>query len=153
MVVCDGALALCVYRADHAFNPKDRDHWKNDASVGSMSEAKDVEIRKRIGRLLQTLANKVRLLAWRLNVWWCQVFLINFLKPGIAFQDVVSQLPDKGERIRRQIDELNLELNKIQNSHRMDAEVIDLDDISGRLEKLRTDWSFIDGSYKVRYAS
>ncbi|XXG39393.1 hypothetical protein AAC387_Pa01g0359 [Persea americana] len=97
--------------AEYAFNPKDKDHQRKDASVGSTSEAKDEEIRKRIGRLRQTLANK----------------------------DVVSQLPDKGERIQRQIDELNLQLQKIYNSHRKDAEIIDLDDISGRLEKLRTD--------------
>lgn len=139
-----GHLGFCVCRAEFAFNPKDKDHQRKDASVGSTSEAKDEEIRKRIGRLRQTLANKVRLPVYLTGAWG-QAFLINILNLGTAyfgstwFQDVVSQLPDKGERIQRQIDELNLQLQKIYNSHRKDAEIINLDDISGRLEKLRTD--------------
>lgn len=97
--------------AEYAFNPKDKNQWRKDAFEGSPNESKEDEIKKRIERLHQTLANKA----------------------------VVSQLPDKGEKIRKQIHELNLGLHKLGSSKTKENEVIDLDDISGRLEQLRTD--------------
>ncbi|XP_058089830.1 SNF2 domain-containing protein ENL1 isoform X2 [Magnolia sinica] len=104
------SLERDVDGAKYAFNPKDKQQWRIETE-SALKEAKAEEIKKRIERMGQTLANKA----------------------------LVSKLPDKGEKIQRQIVELNLELDKISKSQSRAEEVIDLDDISGRFERLRTD--------------
>lgn len=52
---------------------------------------------------------------------------------------MMSNLPDKGEKIRKHIVELNLELDKIQMEKRSEKKTVDLDDyddISGKLKRV-----------------
>ena len=46
----------------------------------------------------------------------------------------MSRLPDKGEKIRKQIADLNLELENLKTPRRSN-EVIDLDDIADELQR------------------
>ncbi|XP_010270309.1 PREDICTED: protein CHROMATIN REMODELING 24 isoform X2 [Nelumbo nucifera] len=100
-----------LLRAQYAFKPKDVKLYSNSASSGGPGKPKEVEIIERIERLSQTLANKA----------------------------TISRLPDKGDKIRRQVAELNLELDKIRmEDKRIEKEIIDLDDISGDLHRVLT---------------
>ncbi|KAJ4966305.1 hypothetical protein NE237_018154 [Protea cynaroides] len=93
--------------AAYAFKPTDVNaHWKG-AAAGGMVKSKDVEIKERIDRLSRTLADKA----------------------------TVSMLPDKGERIRRQIAELHFELEKLAAPKKIEK-VIDLDDITEELQRV-----------------
>lgn len=47
---------------------------------------------------------------------------------------MVARLPDKGEKLRKQIAELNSELFKIREAERTENKVIDLDDLSGEFQ-------------------
>lgn len=49
---------------------------------------------------------------------------------------MISKLPDRGERIQKQIAELNKELKNIRMEKENRDEVIDLDDISGRFHRV-----------------
>lgn len=46
---------------------------------------------------------------------------------------MISRLPDKGSKLHQRLAELNSELNKLNMENR---EVIDLDDISGKFERI-----------------
>ncbi|KAJ4950878.1 hypothetical protein NE237_027710 [Protea cynaroides] len=100
--------------ADYAFKPKDVNVQRKDAAAaGSLAKPKEVEIKERIDRLSRTLADKA----------------------------TVSMLPDKGERIQRQIAELHLELDKLDElgkAKKTEREVTDLDDISRELQRVLT---------------
>lgn len=50
-------------------------------------------------------------------------------------QVMISRLPDKGEKIQKQIIELNLELEKLREGEAAERGVIDLDEISGDFQK------------------
>lgn len=46
------------------------------------------------------------------------------------------RLPDRGEKLQKQIAELYAELDMVQNQGKAANEVIDLDDISGKFERV-----------------
>ncbi|KAJ9704139.1 hypothetical protein PVL29_005430 [Vitis rotundifolia] len=94
--------------AQYAFKPKQVNLHKTNSSADSAGKLTESEIKGRINRLSQILANKA----------------------------TVSKLPDKGERIQKQIAELNLELDKMRMTKRIEKEVIDLDDVTGKLENV-----------------
>ncbi|XP_077213472.1 chromatin remodeling 24 [Tasmannia lanceolata] len=102
------SLERDVDGAVFAFDPKDEKHWRNNTVVGATNESKESDIKKRIERLCQTLEDKV----------------------------MISKLPDKGEKIERQIHELNLELRKIGQLENREKEIIDLDDLTLKLQRL-----------------
>lgn len=53
------------------------------------------------------------------------------------FQGIISKLPDKGQKIERQIVDLNLELDKIKMAKESNKkEVIDLDDLSDGFQRV-----------------
>lgn len=52
-----------------------------------------------------------------------------------CFQVTVERLPDKGAKLQKQIAELNSELNKIMMEKRTEPGVIDLDDVTGKLQR------------------
>lgn len=52
-----------------------------------------------------------------------------------CFQVTVERLPDKGTKLQKQIAELNSELNKIKMEKRPEPGVIDLDDVTGKLQR------------------
>lgn len=54
---------------------------------------------------------------------------------NVEFQVTVERLPDKGAKLQNQIAELNSELNKIKMEKRTEREVIDLDDVTGKLRR------------------
>lgn len=89
--------------SQYAFNPKDVKLHTKSSFVRHASSPTETDIIERIKRLSQVFANKV----------------------------MVSNLPDKGEKIRRQIAELHLELSNISIETRNENEIINLDDISG----------------------
>ncbi|KAL6219876.1 hypothetical protein ACLB2K_007635 [Fragaria x ananassa] len=95
------ALEHNVNGAEYAFKPKDVILSKKLSSspVGAGKMTKS-EIKENINRLSQTLANK----------------------------SLVARLPDKGQKIERQISELNAELC------RFETDVIDLDDVTADLK-------------------
>lgn len=92
----------------YAFNPKDVNlHKKNFASSPqSPPKMTESEIKERINRLSQLLSNKT----------------------------TVSRLPDRGEKIRKQITDLRLELENVTTPKRSN-EVIELDDIADELQR------------------
>jgi len=49
---------------------------------------------------------------------------------------MVSRLPDKGEKLQKQIVQLNSELNKMRKEERTENQVIDLDDLSGEIQRV-----------------
>ncbi|KAM5577837.1 protein CHROMATIN REMODELING 24 [Rosa sericea] len=91
-----------VNGAEYAFKPKDVILNKKMPSSPAADAGKMTksEIKENINRLSQTLANKA----------------------------LVSRLPDKGQKIQRQISELNAELR------RLEKDVIDLDDVTEELK-------------------
>ncbi|KAK4772718.1 hypothetical protein SAY86_014493 [Trapa natans] len=95
--------------AAFAFNPKDVKHTALSKSQSPASSGKltESEIRERISRLSHMLGNKV----------------------------MISRLPDKGEKIQKQIVELNLELNNLIEGEPAGREVIDLDEFSSGFQK------------------
>ncbi|KAG6717084.1 hypothetical protein I3842_04G080000 [Carya illinoinensis] len=92
--------------AEYAFNPKDVNLNKKSSSPNSVGEPTGLQIKDKINRLSQILANKA----------------------------MVARLPDKGEKLRKQIAELNSELYKISEAERTENKVIDLDDLSGEFQ-------------------
>ncbi|KAL5704515.1 DNA helicase [Ranunculus cassubicifolius] len=93
--------------AEFAFNPKEVKtvSSKNTASV-TPNKLTESEIRDRIERLSQMYGNKA----------------------------MISRLPDKGEKLKRQIADLSMELEQISMAEC--SEVIDLDEISGKLQRV-----------------
>lgn len=57
-------------------------------------------------------------------------FLVSLFKPT---QVMISRLPDKGEKLQKRMEELNLELAKLRMEQR---NVIDLDDITSEFERV-----------------
>ncbi|XP_065875193.1 protein CHROMATIN REMODELING 24 isoform X2 [Euphorbia lathyris] len=94
--------------AEHAFNPKDVKVNKKISSPDSFGKLTESEIKDRISRLSQILGNKV----------------------------TVSRLPDKGAKLQRQVLELNLEVEKMKMEKTREKQVIDLDDLTGELQRV-----------------
>nr|GEV07160.1 SNF2-related, N-terminal domain-containing protein [Tanacetum cinerariifolium] len=88
--------------AQFAFNPKDVAVRRNNVSPSTSSKLTESEIKQQINRLSQLYENKT----------------------------MVGRLADKGEKIRKQITELNLELRRLQTSKAGEVETIDLDDVA-----------------------
>ncbi|KAM0947333.1 putative DNA helicase chromatin remodeling SNF2 family [Dioscorea sansibarensis] len=106
-----------VESVQYAFNPKDERSFSRPNFTASPNEGRDSpeQIEERINRLSQTLGNKA----------------------------LISKLPDQGDKIRKQISELNLQLIKIRDSPPIHAtektqtvEVIDLDRLSEDLHRV-----------------
>ncbi|VFR02291.1 unnamed protein product [Cuscuta campestris] len=91
--------------AQYAFNPKDVNSQMPKKPSSTVARQSKAEIRDRIKRLSHMLAEK-----------------------GMI-------LPDKGEKLRKQIAELHSELYLIQNGGKGN-EVIDLDNISGKFQRV-----------------
>ncbi|XP_045823433.1 protein CHROMATIN REMODELING 24 isoform X2 [Trifolium pratense] len=91
--------------AAFAFNPKDVNLHKKDSSPSSVGKLTELEIKDRIYRLSQMLSNTV----------------------------MISKLPDKGEKLKNRIVELNRELTKLKMEQ---TNVVDLDDITDEFEKV-----------------
>ncbi|KAL6980892.1 DNA helicase [Sarracenia purpurea var. burkii] len=94
--------------AKYAFNPKDVKLHKNNSPASTAGRPTEIEIKERINRLSQILANKV----------------------------IVSKLPDKGHKIHTQVAELKVELEMIQMAKRTEKEAIHLDDIAGEFQRV-----------------
>lgn len=88
-----------IYGAKFAFNPKDVKLNRFTTNTSSPGKPTEKEIKDRINRLSQTLENKV----------------------------LVSRLPDGGERIQKQIVELNLQLSELRRKQ-YESEVINITD-------------------------
>ncbi|KAK4483541.1 hypothetical protein RD792_010739 [Penstemon davidsonii] len=84
--------------AEFAFNPKDAKKFERNSPNDAMEPTED-EIRARLSRLSQMIANKA----------------------------LVSRLPDNGEKLERQIADLNLELDQLRITNLNNADVIDLE--------------------------
>ncbi|XP_072974391.1 SNF2 domain-containing protein ENL1 [Typha angustifolia] len=106
-----------LYGAENAFNPKDRKFTSRIYSpTSSTVEARDSpeDIKEKIKRLSQTLANK----------------------------ELISKLPDRGDKIRKQVCDLDLQLRTIVDStldhslEREDAEVICIDDVTEEFQNI-----------------
>ncbi|CAA3030465.1 CHROMATIN REMODELING 24 [Olea europaea subsp. europaea] len=92
--------------ADYAFKPKDV-HKVQKIFAPAANEPSETEITERIHRLSQMLTNKV----------------------------AVSRLPDKGEKIHKQIAELRLQLDQ-RRMAKGSKDVIDLDSITAGIQKV-----------------
>ncbi|CAH9091888.1 unnamed protein product [Cuscuta europaea] len=93
--------------AQFAFKPKDVKNFNRPMKASSsVPRQTEAEIRDRIKRLSHVLSEK-----------------------GV-------KLPDKGEKLRKQIAELHSELYQIQNEGEECEEVIDLDDLSGKFKRV-----------------
>ncbi|XP_024028985.1 protein CHROMATIN REMODELING 24 [Morus notabilis] len=109
-----GALASSVSiersidGAGYAFNPKDIRLNKKTPSPDSEGKLTESEIKERISRLSNTLANKA----------------------------MVSRLPDNGQKIQIQIAELSAELHRIKMKKENKKEVIDLDSLTSEFNKV-----------------
>ncbi|WJX47788.1 Protein CHROMATIN REMODELING 24 [Trifolium repens] len=91
--------------AAFAFNPKDVNLHKKDSSPSSVGKLTELEIKDRLDRLSQMLSNTV----------------------------MISKLPDKGEKLKNRIVELNRELTKLKMEQ---TNVVDLDDITDEFERV-----------------
>ncbi|KAH9717308.1 protein CHROMATIN REMODELING 24 [Citrus sinensis] len=100
-------VARNVDGAEYAFNPRDIKLNKKSSSPITEAKLKESDIKERIKRLSQLISNKV----------------------------TVERLPDKGAKLQKQIAELNSELNKIKMEKRTEPGVIDLDDVTGKLQR------------------
>ncbi|KDO51632.1 hypothetical protein CISIN_1g0015262mg, partial [Citrus sinensis] len=100
-------VARNVDGAEYAFNPRDIKLNKKSSSPKNEAKLKESDIKERIKRLSQLISNKV----------------------------TVERLPDKGTKLQKQIAELNSELNKIKMEKRPEPGVIDLDDVTGKLQR------------------
>lgn len=92
--------------SQYAFNPKEVAIHKKVSSPQDPYKMTESDIKERINQLSQLLSNKA----------------------------IVSRLPDKGEKIRKQIADLNLELENLKTPRRSN-EIIDLDDIADELQR------------------
>ncbi|KAM0968992.1 hypothetical protein ACFX2A_017568 [Malus domestica] len=99
-----------VNGAEYAFKPKDIIINKKPSSPIDADKLTESEIKQRINRLSQTLANKA----------------------------MVSRLPDKGEKIEKQIGALKSELYGLGTvkAEGNERNVIDLDDITGEFHRV-----------------
>uniref|UniRef100_A0A803L4R3 Uncharacterized protein n=1 Tax=Chenopodium quinoa TaxID=63459 RepID=A0A803L4R3_CHEQI len=95
-----------VAGSEYAFNPKDVNLHKNNASPQRATKLTESDIKERINRLSQLLSNKA----------------------------TISRLPDRGEKLRSQITELTLELENLTPPERTN-QVIDLDDITDSFQR------------------
>lgn len=102
-----GSSFQCDYGAQHAFHPKDIKKQQKKSSACTNEPTED-EIREKIYRLSQIIADK----------------------------GTVSKLPDKGEKIRKQIDYLNLELNKLKVSKRTENDSNHLEEVSWDFQRM-----------------
>ncbi|XP_021862017.2 protein CHROMATIN REMODELING 24 isoform X2 [Spinacia oleracea] len=93
-----------VAGAQYAFNPKDVNLNKTNVSPQYTTKMTESDIKERINRLSQLLSDK-----------------------GL-------RLPDRGERLRKQISELNTELVNLTTPEKTN-QVIDLDDITDALQR------------------
>ncbi|KAK6922790.1 Helicase, C-terminal [Dillenia turbinata] len=101
------SLERDVDGAEYAYNPKDvKVHNKLSSSKG-VEKSPESDIKDRINRLTQIFADKA----------------------------TISRLPDKGERIKKQIVELNMELVKIRMEKISAKGVIDLDELTDKLQR------------------
>ncbi|XP_027342704.1 protein CHROMATIN REMODELING 24 [Abrus precatorius] len=91
--------------AEFAFNPKDAKLNKKGSSPSSAGKLTESEIKDKIKRLSQTLSNTA----------------------------MISKLPDKGEKLQKQIAELNLELAKLKSEEK---DVVDLDDFTSDFQRV-----------------
>jgi len=102
---------FCLCRAAFALKPKDEKFTAPRYSPSSRSAESPEEIKARIDRLSQTLSNAA----------------------------LVSKLPDGGEKIRRQISELDEKLASAEEKREREkggTEVICLDDLSADMESI-----------------
>ncbi|KAI3693177.1 hypothetical protein L6452_33008 [Arctium lappa] len=90
-----------VDAAQYAFNPKDVVVQRKNLSPSISSKLTESEIKEQIKRLSYVFANK----------------------------GMVDRLPDKGEKIKKQMAELNAELQKLRMPKGGETETIDLDDV------------------------
>ncbi|KAF6170510.1 hypothetical protein GIB67_031918 [Kingdonia uniflora] len=104
----DSSAQLNAAGSENALNPKDMNQWRKNSPGVHTDKITMSQIKDKIERMCQTLANK----------------------------EMISRLPDKGAKIHRQINELNLELEKIKLAESSEKEVIDLDDISGKFQRV-----------------
>uniref|UniRef100_A0A803KNA1 Protein CHROMATIN REMODELING 24 n=1 Tax=Chenopodium quinoa TaxID=63459 RepID=A0A803KNA1_CHEQI len=95
-----------VAGSEYAFNPKDVNLRKINASPQRDTKLTESDIKERINRLSQLLSNKA----------------------------TVSRLPDRGEKLRSQITELTLELENLRTPEGTN-QVIDLDDITDSFQR------------------
>ncbi|GMY12529.1 protein CHROMATIN REMODELING 24 isoform X1 [Fagus crenata] len=102
------SIECIVDGAAYAFNPKDVNLNKKSSSPDSGGKLTESEIKGKINRLSQMLGNKA----------------------------MVSRLPDKGEKLQKQIAQLNSELYEIRKAERTENTVIDLDDLTGELQRV-----------------
>ncbi|CAM8901164.1 unnamed protein product [Rhodiola kirilowii] len=96
-----------VNGAAFAFNPKDIETKRSPSNSGGVAQPTESDIKQKINRLSTIYADT----------------------------NTVSRLPDKGEKIRMQIAELNNELQKLRLSKQGGKEVIDLDNITEDLQR------------------
>ncbi|KAJ4715246.1 Chromatin remodeling 24 [Melia azedarach] len=104
----NNSLERNVDGAEYAFNPKDIKLNQKSSSPKSDTKLTESQIKERINRLSQIFANK----------------------------STVERLPDKGAKIQKQIAELNSELNKIRMEKTTEQEVVDLNDVTGKLKRV-----------------
>ncbi|XP_009628104.1 protein CHROMATIN REMODELING 24 isoform X1 [Nicotiana tomentosiformis] len=100
------SVERAVDAGQYAFKPKDVK--LQDKSVPTRIGPTESDIKEKIRRLSHMFGNK----------------------------EMISKLPDRGERIQKQIAELNKELKNIRMEKENRDEVIDLDDISGRFHRV-----------------
>ncbi|GMH10401.1 hypothetical protein Nepgr_012242 [Nepenthes gracilis] len=94
--------------AELAFKPKDALQIKKKSSPESSSSGvTESDIKERISRLSQIISNKA----------------------------TVSRLPDGGEKIRKQIEQLNLELNNISSSKNCCSDTTEFDNLADELHR------------------
>ncbi|XP_071714729.1 protein CHROMATIN REMODELING 24-like [Rutidosis leptorrhynchoides] len=91
-----------VDAARFAFNPKENVAQRKNISPSISNKLTESEIKQQINRLSQLYANKA----------------------------MVARLGDNGEKIRKQIAELNSELHKLCMPKRVETDIIDLDDVA-----------------------
>lgn len=65
-----------------------------------------------------------------------QTWAFSILDVENFWQATVSRLPDQGAKLQKQISELNLELNQLRMEKTTQNEVIDLDDLTGDLQRV-----------------
>lgn len=70
------------------------------------------------------------------------IFLLPFGENKLELQDLIAKLPDQGDKIRRQILELELQLHSVvgsthdHSSKTKEKEVICIDDIASEFEQI-----------------
>ncbi|KAJ8565534.1 hypothetical protein K7X08_008110 [Anisodus acutangulus] len=99
------SVERAVDAGQYAFKPKDVK--SQEKSVPTRIGPTEADIKDKIRRLYQIFANK----------------------------DMISKLPDRGQRIQRQIAELHKELEIMRMEKENKDEIIDLDDISGQFHR------------------